>query len=165
MKLLAHLGGQEINVKENAGLELLSVLAFPSATSTMNSTTLRIQSSLLQSPQLQKQPYDSCRCLRTRRWNVSYTLPRMLWNNSRNKIHCLHFMAPGRGPLQQSYLKQAVPPEAITDNNSWSNKIKKFKRIRKSQGSIAPEVANHRQTKILGLNQVATTITGTTGRK
>jgi hypothetical protein len=29
MKLLTQLAGQEINVKENAGLELLSVLAFP----------------------------------------------------------------------------------------------------------------------------------------
>jgi hypothetical protein len=47
-------------------------------------------------------------------------------------------MAPGREPPQQSYLKQAVPPEAIIDNNSWSNKIKETKRIRKSQASITP---------------------------
>ena len=59
-------------------------------------------------------------------------------------------MAPGRGPPQQSYLKQAVPSEAITDNNSWSNKIKEFKRIRKSQASIAPRVANHRQNQAPG---------------
>ena len=74
-------------------------------------------------------------------------------------------MAPGRGPLQQSYLKQAVHPEAITDNNSQSDKIKETKRIRKSQASIAPGVANHRQTKLSGLNLTATTITTKTGRK
>ena len=50
MKLLAQLAGQEINVKENAGFELPSELAFPRATSTMNSTTSRIQSSEPQSP-------------------------------------------------------------------------------------------------------------------
>ena len=36
MKLLAQLAGQEINVKENAGLELPSVLIFPRVTLTMN---------------------------------------------------------------------------------------------------------------------------------
>jgi len=75
-------------------------------------------------------------------------------------------MAPSRELPQQSYLKQAVPPEAITDNNSWSNKIKETKRIRMSQASITPGVANHQQTKLLGLNQVATTTTtDTIGRK
>ena len=41
----------KINIKENAGPKLLSVHAFPRATSTTNSTTLRIQSSEPQSPQ------------------------------------------------------------------------------------------------------------------
>jgi len=41
----------------------------------------------------------------------------------------------------------------------------KTKRIRKSQASIAPGVANHQQTKLLGLNQIATTIAVKTGRK
>jgi hypothetical protein len=72
-------------------------------------------------------------------------------------------MVPGRGPLQQLYLKQAVLPEAITD--SWSNKIKETKRTRKSQAFIAPGVANHRQIKLLGLSQVATTTAATTGKK
>ena len=96
---------------------------------------------------------------------LTYTSPKMLLNNLKDKIRCFHSTAPGREPPQQSYLKQAVPPEAVTDNNSWSNKIKEFKRIRKSQASIAPEVANHWQTKLLGLNQVTATIAGTTGRK
>jgi len=38
MKLLEHLAGQEINEKENAGLELLSVITFPRAISITNST-------------------------------------------------------------------------------------------------------------------------------
>ena len=74
-------------------------------------------------------------------------------------------MAPGQGPPQQSYLKQAVLLEAIIVNNSRSSKIKEIKRIKKSQASIALGVANHRQTKPLGLNQVTTTIAGTTGRR
>ena len=74
-------------------------------------------------------------------------------------------MAPGRGPLQQSYLKQAVLLEAIIVNNSWSTKIKEIKRIKKSQASIAPGVVNHQQTKLLDLNQVATTTAATTGKK
>ena len=90
----------------------------------------------------------------------------MLLNKSRDKTRCLHLMAPGRGPLQQSYLKQDVPPEAITDDNSWSIKIKETKMIKKLQVPITLEVANHRQIKLLGLSQVATTTTaGTTGRK
>ena len=40
----------KINIKENAGPKLLSVHAFPRATSTTNSTMSWIQSSLLQSP-------------------------------------------------------------------------------------------------------------------
>ena len=39
------------------------------------------------------------------------------------------------------------------------------RRIKKSRASIAPGVANHRQTKPLGLNQVATTTAGITGKK
>ena len=74
-------------------------------------------------------------------------------------------MAPDRGPLQQSYLKQVVPPEAVIVNNSWRSKTKETKRIRKSQAFIAPGVVNHQQTKLLGLNRIATTITAKTGRK
>ena len=73
-------------------------------------------------------------------------------------------MVPDRGPPQQSYLKQAVPPETITDNNSWSIKIKETKMIKKLQVPIALEVANHRQIKLLGL-AATTTTAGTTGRK
>ena len=167
MKLLAQLAGQEINIKENAGFGMLSELAFPRAISTMNSTTSRIQSSEPQSPRLmQKQPCGSCRCLKTRRWNESYTLSRTLLNNSRDKTRCPHFMAPGQGPPQQSYLKQVVLLEAIIANNNYSSKIKETRRIRKLQVTIDPGVANHRQTKLLGLSQIATTTTvGTTGRK
>ena len=39
MKLLAQLAGQEINIKESAGFELPSELAFPCTISTTNSTT------------------------------------------------------------------------------------------------------------------------------
>jgi len=75
-------------------------------------------------------------------------------------------MAPGREPPLQSYLKQVVLLEAIIVNNSWSSKIKETRRIRKSQASIDPGVANHRRTKPLGLSQIATTITtGTTGKR
>ena len=42
---------EKINEKENGGLELLSERASPRATSIMNSTTSRIQSSEPQSPQ------------------------------------------------------------------------------------------------------------------
>ena len=73
-------------------------------------------------------------------------------------------MAPDRGPLQQSYLKHVIPLEVITVNNSWSSKTKETKRIKKLQASIAPGVANHQQTKLLGLNQIATTIAVKTGR-
>ena len=90
----------------------------------------------------------------------------MLLNNSRDKTRCLCFMAPGLGPLQQSYLKQAVLLEAIIVNNSWINKIKGIRKIRKLQAAIAPGVTNHRQTKPLGLSQTATTIiAGATGKR
>ena len=89
----------------------------------------------------------------------------MLLNNLRDKTRCLRFMALGQGPPQQLYLMQAVPPEAITVNNSWNNKIKETKRIRKSQASIVPGVANHQQTKLLGLNQTTTTIAAKTSKK
>ena len=74
-------------------------------------------------------------------------------------------MAPDRGPLQQSYLKEVVPLEAIIVNNNWNSKTKETKRIRKSQASIVPGVANHQQTKLLGLNRIATTTAAKTGRK
>ena len=96
---------------------------------------------------------------------MSYTLPKMLLNNSRDKTRCPHFTALGRGPPQRSYLKQAVLLEAIIVNNSRSSKIKEIKRIKKSQASIAPGVANHQQTKLLGLNRIATTIAAKTGKK
>ena len=100
------------------------------------------------------------------RWNVSYTLPKMLLNNSRDKTRCPRFTALGRGPPQQSYLKQAVLLEAIIVNISWSSKTKETKRIKKLQVYIVPWVVNYQQTKLLGLSQVATTTTaGTTGRK
>ena len=70
-------------------------------------------------------------------------------------------MAPGPRQLQQSYLKQVVPPGAIIVNS----KTKETKRIRKSQAVIAPGVVNHQQTKLLGLNRTATTIAAKTGRK
>jgi len=74
-------------------------------------------------------------------------------------------MAPDQGPLQQSYLKQVVPLEAITVNNSWNSKTKETNRIRKSQAFIVLGVANHQKTKLLGLNRTATTIAVKTGRK
>jgi len=74
-------------------------------------------------------------------------------------------MALDRRPPQQSYLKQAVLLEPIIVNNSWSTIIKEIKRIKKSQASIAPGVANHWQTKLLGPNQVATTTVPTTWKK
>ena len=90
----------------------------------------------------------------------------MLLNNSRDKTRCLRFMAPGQGPPQQSYLKQVVLLEAIIANNSCSSKIKEIRRVRKSQATIDPGVSNHRQTKLLGLSQIATTTTvGTTGKR
>ena len=68
--------------------------------------------------------------------------------------------------MQQSYLKQVALLEAIITNNSWSSKIKETRRIRKLQVTIDPGVANHRQTKLLGLSQIATTTTaGTTGKR
>ena len=71
-------------------------------------------------------------------------------------------MAPNRGPLQQSYLKQVVPPGATTVNS----KTKETKRIKKLQAIIVPGVANHQQTKLLGLNRTTTTtIAAKTGRK
>ena len=66
-------------------------------------------------------------------------------------------MAPARGPLQQSYLNQVVPPDGIIVNNSWSSKTKETKRIRKSQAIITLGVANNQQTKLLGLNRTTTT--------
>ena len=89
----------------------------------------------------------------------------MLLNNSRDKTCCPRFMVPGQGPPQQSYLKRAIPPEAITVIHSWNNKIKETKRIRKSQAFIVLGVANHQKTKLLGLNRTATTIAVKTGRK
>ena len=74
-------------------------------------------------------------------------------------------MAPARGPLQQSYLKQVVPPDGIIVNNSWSSKTKETKRIRKLQAFITPGVVSHQQTKLLGLNRIATTIAAKTGKK
>ena len=74
-------------------------------------------------------------------------------------------MAPARGPLQQSYLKQVVPPDGIIVNNSWSSKTKEFKRIRKLQAIIALGVVHHQQIKLLGLNRIATTTVAKTGRK
>ena len=71
-------------------------------------------------------------------------------------------MAPVQGPRQQSYLKQAVPPEAIIVNNRWSSKTKETKKL---QAFIAPGVVNHQQTKLLGLNRITTTIAAKTGRK
>ena len=89
----------------------------------------------------------------------------MLLNNSRDKTHCPRFMALGRGPPQQSYLKQAVLLEAIIVNNSWSTKIKEIKRIKKSQAFIAPGVVNHQQTKLPGLNKTVITIAAKIERK
>jgi hypothetical protein len=52
-------------------------------------------------------------------------------------------------------------PEAIIVNC----KIKETKRIRKLQAIIAPGVANHQQTKLLGLNRTATTTAVKTPKK
>ena len=92
-------------------------------------------------------------------------LTKMLLNNSRDKTRCLHFMAHDQGLLQQSYLRQAVPPEATSINNSRSSKTKEIKRIRKLRAVIAPRVANRKQTKLLGLSQTATTTVGITGKR
>ena len=89
----------------------------------------------------------------------------MLPSSLRDKILCPRFMAPDRGPLQQSYLKEVVPLEAIIVNNNWNSKTKETKRIRKSQAFITPGVVNHHQTKLLGLNQTATTIAAKIERK
>ena len=78
---------------------------------------------------------------------------------------CPRFMAPGQGLPRQSYLKQVVPPDGIIVNNSWSSKTKETKRIRKLQAFITPGVVSHQQTKLLGLNRIATTTTATTGWK
>ena len=67
-------------------------------------------------------------------------------------------MAPNRGPLQQSYLKQVELLEAIIANNSWS-KTKETRRIKKLQATIEPGVANQQQTKLLGLSRIATITT------
>ena len=68
-------------------------------------------------------------------------------------------MAPGREPPQQSYLKKVALLEAIIANNIRSSKTEETKRIRKSQATIAPGVANHQQTKLLGLSRTTTTTT------
>ena len=90
----------------------------------------------------------------------------MLLNNSRDRTRCPHSTVRDQGLLQQSYLKQDVLLEAITDNNSWIIKIKETGMIKKLQAPIALEVANHRQIKLLGLSQISTTtIAGKTGKK
>ena len=89
----------------------------------------------------------------------------MLLNNSRDKTRCHHSTVRDQGLLQQSYIKQAVPPEATSVNNNRSSKTKETRRIRKLQAFIDPGVANHRQTKPLVLSQIATTTTASTTEK
>ena len=74
-------------------------------------------------------------------------------------------MVRDQGLLQQSYLKEAVPLEATFINNNRSSKTKETKRIIKLQASITPGVANHKQTKLLGLSQTATTTVGIIGKR
>ena len=74
-------------------------------------------------------------------------------------------MAHDQGLPQQSYLRQAVPPEATSVNNSRSSKTKEIKRIRKLQVVIALGVANRKQTKLLGLRHTATTTVGIKGKR
>ena len=89
----------------------------------------------------------------------------MLLNNSRDRTRCPHSTVCDQGLLQQSYLKQVVPPEATSINNNRSSKTKEIKRIRKLRAVIAPGVANRKQTKLLGLSQTATTTVGITGKR
>ena len=90
----------------------------------------------------------------------------MLLNNSRDRTPCPHFTVRDQGLLQQQYLKQAVLPEATSANSSRNSRTEETKRIRKLQVVIAPEVANHKQIKLLALSETATTITvGTTGKR
>ena len=86
-------------------------------------------------------------------------------NNSRDRTHCPHSTARDQGPLQQSYLRRAVLLEATIVNNSRSSKTKGIKKTRKLRAVIALGVANHKQTKLLGLSQTATTSVGTTGKR
>jgi len=89
----------------------------------------------------------------------------MMLNNSRDRTRCPHSTVRDQGLLQQSYLRQAVPPEATSVNNNRSSKTKEIKRIRKLRAVIGPGVANRKQTKLLGLSQTATTIVGITGKR
>ena len=67
----------------------------------------------------------------------------MMLNNSRDRTLYPHSTVRDQGLLQQSYLKQAVPPEATSVNNNRSSKTKEIKRIKKPRAAIAPGVANH----------------------
>jgi len=46
-------------------------------------------------------------------------------------------MAHDQGLPQQSYLRQAVPPEATSINNSRSSRTEEIKRIKKLREAIA----------------------------
>jgi len=90
----------------------------------------------------------------------------MLLNNSRDRTPCPRFTVRDQGLPQQQYLKQAIPPEATSVNSSRNSRTEETKRIKKLRVVIAPEVANHKQTKLLALSQTATTTTmGTTGKR
>ena len=90
----------------------------------------------------------------------------MLLNNSRDRTPCPRFTVRDQGLPQQQYLKQAVPPEATSVNSSRNSRTEETKRIRKLRVVIAPEVANHKQIKLLALSLIATTTTvGTTGKR
>ena len=89
----------------------------------------------------------------------------MLLNNSRDKTRCPHSMAHDQGLPQQQYLKQAIPPEATSVNSSRNSRTEETKRIRKLRVVITPEVANHKQIKLLGLNRIATTTAAKTRKK
>jgi len=86
-------------------------------------------------------------------------------NNSRDGTHCPHSTARDQGPLQQSYLRRAVLPEATIVNNSRSSKTKGIRKTRKLRVVIALGAANHMKTKLLGLSQTTTTTMGTTGMR
>jgi hypothetical protein len=51
-------------------------------------------------------------------------------------------MAHDQGLPQQSYLRQAIPPEATSVNNNRSSRTDEIKRIKKLQAAIAPGVDN-----------------------
>jgi hypothetical protein len=90
----------------------------------------------------------------------------MLLNNSRDRTPCPRFTVRDQGPPKQQYLKQAVAPEATSVNSSRNDRIEETKRIRKLRVVITPEVANHKQIKLLALSQTATTTTvGTIGKR